>query len=62
MLEDTQQVEKIKLDDNKSETSDEEPINQNLIDTINETKKQVIGKVRGILKKLNKTYGGSIID
>ena len=55
-------MEKIKLDDNKSETSDEEPANQNVIEMINETTKQVVGRVKGVLKKLNKTYGGSIIE
>ena len=34
----------------------------NLIELVNaQESKQVTGKVRGILKKLNKTYGGSII-
>mgnify|MGYP004555276155 FL=1 len=60
-MDDAQEVEKVRL--NSQDSQDEmEPENTNLIERINsETKMQVTGKVRGVLKKLNKTYGGSII-
>jgi exosome complex exonuclease DIS3/RRP44 len=70
LLEDEQQVEKVKLklkanpDDSKSEesVSEDEPANPNLVEFINSaTDRQVTGRVRGVLKKLNKTYGGSLI-
>lgn len=52
----------MRANDNKSESSMDELVNINLIQVINESEKQVIGSVKGILKKLNKTYGGSIIN
>jgi len=71
LLEDEQKVEKVKLKlhangdaDSRSDgsMSEDEPANINMIELINsETKRQVTGRVRGILKKLNKTYGGSLI-
>jgi len=37
--------------------------NINLLDRINkESEKQVTATVRGVLKKLNKTYGGSLLS
>lgn len=45
-----------------SKDEDEEEKIVNLIELVNsQESKQVTGKVRGVLKKLNKTYGGSII-
>ena len=50
----------MRLDDGKSD--DDEPENTNLMEKINqEESRKITGKVRGVLKKLNKTYGGSII-
>ena len=47
-------------DDARSEG--DEPASTNLVDQINgETRRQATATVRGVLKKLNKTYGGSII-
>ena len=43
----------------KSEDGDQRV---NLIDLVNsEEKLQVTGKIRGVLKKLSKTYGGSVL-
>ena len=62
LLDDNQDEARIRL--NSQDSQDEmEPENTNLIERINsETKMQVTGKVRGVLKKMNKTYGGSIIN
>lgn len=62
LLDDDQAVKKVKLNPNDSQ-DEIEPENTNLLQRINsETNLQVTGKVKGVLKKLNKTYGGSIIS
>jgi len=64
LLEDEQEVENVVSDaddDNKSQEGDK-PSKLNLVDRINgEHRLQATGVVRGVLKKLPKTYGGSII-
>lgn len=59
LLDDAQEVDKISMGSKEEEAEDKIV---NLIELVNaQETKQVTGKVRGILKKLNKTYGGSII-
>jgi len=59
LLDDVQEVDKISMDSKDDEQEDKAV---NLIELVNsQESKQVTGKVRGVLKKLNKTYGGSII-
>lgn len=57
LLDDAQEVEKV-VSDNEDEQE-----NINILDRINnESQKQVTAKVKGVLKSLNKTYGGSLIS
>jgi exosome complex exonuclease DIS3/RRP44 len=59
LLDDAQDVEKVVSD------SEEEPeaITKNLMVRINEeTQRRVTGVVKGVLKKMNKTYGGSLVQ
>ena len=59
LLDDAQEVDKISME---SKDEDDKDKIVNLIELVNsQESKQVTGKVRGVLKKLNKTYGGSII-
>jgi exosome complex exonuclease DIS3/RRP44 len=59
LLDDAQEVDKISMG-SKDEEAEDKIVN--LVELVNsQESKQVTGKVRGTLKKLNKTYGGSII-
>lgn len=56
LLDDAQEVEKVVSDD------EEVDLTKNLIVRINEeTNRRVTAVVKGVLKKMNKTYGGSLV-
>lgn len=60
LLDDAQEVEKVVSDD---EEESETNVTKNLIVRINEeTQRRVTGVVKGVLKKMNKTYGGSLVQ
>lgn len=62
LLDEAQEVENVVSDADDAISQEDATPKINMIDRINsETEKQAIGMVRGVLKKLNKTYGGSII-
>uniref|UniRef100_A0A7S3CNJ9 RNB domain-containing protein n=1 Tax=Strombidium rassoulzadegani TaxID=1082188 RepID=A0A7S3CNJ9_9SPIT len=49
-------------EDAKSSDDEERALKKNLVELVNsQTSKQVTGRVRGVLKPMNKTYGGSIL-
>jgi len=57
LLDDAQEVEKVVSDD------EEVDLTKNLIVRINEeTNRRVTAVVKGVLKKMNKTYGGSLVQ
>jgi len=64
LLEDDQDHEKaVHSDEEDSEDGDNVQAKRNQIEWVNsETRRKVTGQVRGILKKMNKTYGGSILS